>query len=894
MFAQKFMRTGCVAVAIARGVQLLAPAFMLLRFRSTLVPGVLLVVPLCGVAQPVMDTFTKEIQPMLETYCYSCHGDGESEGGVRLDGFKDEASLKDHKLWLRVLKNTRARIMPPVEEDYLADAELEKLAQFIKRQVFELDPAQPDPGRVTVRRLNRVDYRNTVRELMGVDYDTAKEFPADDTGHGFDNNGDVLTISPMLMEKYLDAAQSIVSDAVPTQPKVVAEHRVEGRQFITLRMDSPATLLADATTSAPALAAPATPFERPAPSIQGRALDLSYYTPVTVEAVHHVEHAGRYQVELDLRAVERYVDDQFDYNRCRLVFRVDGEQVMEEEFVREGDRAYRFAFERDWTPGEHRLSVEIRPQGPDRDQKRLLRLRLNGVTVRGPYAPEHWVQPANYARYFPRPVPADAEARHAYLRELLGNFAFRAYRRPVDDVTLDKLVRLAERTAAQEGGTFEAGAAQAMVAVLASPRFIFREEHTLPLEAGEVHPRVDEWSLASRLSYFLWSSMPDDELFRLAAAGQLRANLRTQVERMLADPKAMEFVRNFTGQWLQARDIATVIINPLDVFLRENPNPEFHASLERFRALNRTPPEQRTPEQRAEVERLRDIVVPVFRSPKPELTNSLRQAMQQETELTFAHVLREDRPLTELIDADYTFLNEELAKHYGIEGVRGREMRKVQLPAGSPRGGVLTQGTVLAVTSNPTRTSPVKRGVFILEKILGTPPAPPPPNIPPLENIATKEELAKMTLRETLALHASNGMCRSCHNRMDPLGLALENFNALGRWREMDSNQPVEPAGKLITGEKFATIQELKRLLANEHRADYLHNMAEKLLMYALGRGVEYYDTETLDQLVHRLDDAGARPSALIHGIIESAAFQRRRTEPASHTAAVASPLPRS
>jgi mono/diheme cytochrome c family protein len=242
-------------------------------FRSRLPLALLLPAALC--AQPAMEKFKKDIQPMLETYCYSCHGDGESEGGVTLDAFRDEDSLKDHKLWLRVLKNTRSRIMPPVEEDYLTNEELEKFAAFIKRDIFELNPAMPDPGRVTVRRLNRVDYRNTVRELMGVDYDTQKEFPADDTGHGFDNNGDVLTISPMLMEKYLDAAQAVVSGAVPTQPRVVAENRVEGRQFITLRMESPVTLLADATTSTPPPAAPATPFQRPAPAIEGRNLDLS-------------------------------------------------------------------------------------------------------------------------------------------------------------------------------------------------------------------------------------------------------------------------------------------------------------------------------------------------------------------------------------------------------------------------------------------------------------------------------------------------------------------------------------------------------------------------------------------------------------------------------------------
>jgi hypothetical protein len=264
--------------------------------------------------------------------------------------------------------------------------------------------------------------------------------------------------------------------------------------------------------------------------------------------------------------------------------------------------------------------------------------------------------------------------------------------------------------------------------------------------------------------------------------------------------------------------------------------------------------------------------------------------MQQETELTFAHVLKEDRSLLELIEADYTFLNEELAQHYGIPGVTGREMRQVQLPPDSPRGGILTQGTVLAVTSNPTRTSPVKRGVFILKAVLGTPPAPPPPNIPPLENVATKEELSKMTLRETLSLHARDSMCSSCHNRMDPLGLALENFNAMGRWREMDSKLPVEPAGKLITGEKFANVRELKHILATSHRYDYLHNMAETLLTYALGRGLDYTDVGTVDELVTRLEAANARPSALLHGIIESAPFQQRRLDPAVRTAGPGSP----
>ena len=864
-----------------------------------------------GAAEPALSDFTREIQPILQEHCYDCHGEGNRKGGITLDGFKSDAELRDHKLWLRVLKNTRSHIMPPADESVLEEADIEKLANWIKRDAFQLDPANPDPGRVTVRRLNRVEYRNTIRDLMGVKFDTLAEFPADDTGHGFDNISDVLTISPMLLEKYLDAAQTIVTGAVPTRPRVVAEQPVLGRMFATTRIESPVTLVADGgsvsnETSKPAVAAavptptddtpaPAPTFLRPAPAKEGNALDLSYYTPATVEYIQHVALDGKYQVVADLGAVEKYVDDQFDYNRCRMIFTIDGEVVVDQEFVREGEnKTYKFTFDRQWQAGEHKLAFEIRPIGPDRDQKRLLRLRLNQVVVRGPFDQRHWVQPKDYEKYFPKPVPSSAGAREKYARELLTNFATRAYRRPVDQPTVDRLVKMAQGIAAQPGGTFEAGVAQAMVAVLASPRFIFREEEVLPLRPGQANPLVDEYALASRLSYFLWSSMPDAELFRLANEGRLRANLTTQLGRMLADPKSAEFVSNFTGQWLQARDIDSVQINPFAVFLREHPDPEIEHALESFRRLNVVAEDKRTPAEQKEFEEARTIFRKSFRTPRPQLTGALRDAMQHESEMAFAYVLKEDRSLLELIDAKYTFLNEDLAKHYGIPDVTGKEMRLVQLPPDSPRGGVLTQGTVLAVTSNPTRTSPVKRGVFILNSILGTPPAPPPPNIPPLEEAASKEELAKMSLRDTLALHAKNPMCRSCHNRMDPLGLALENFNALGQWREMDMNQPVQASGELITGEKFANIQELKRVLVTSHRRDYYYCMVDKLLTYALGRGLDYTDTDTVDQLVAKLEAAGGRPSVLLQGIVESVPFQQRRAaravQTASETAAPALP----
>lgn len=837
-----------------------------------------------------MDLFKKEIQPVLDTYCYGCHGGGIAKGGVTLDEFANTKELKDHALWLRALRNVRSGIMPPAEEPQLPKEIAAKLSQWIKRDVFELDPAVPDPGRVTVRRLNRVEYRNTVRDLTGVEFDTKLNFPVDDSGHGFDNIGDVLTVSPMLLEKYLDTAQTIIAAAVPTGPTVVAEIAVPGRQFKAvatppvIKIPAVAAPVEPTAPGSPAKpAAPGPVIERPEPIVAGTALELSYYTPVVVSTTYRAPHAGDYQLVLELRGAERFVDNQFDYNQCRLTFKVDGEQVFTREFAREGGKPLAFTVDRKWTAGDHELTVEMQPVGEDRPQLRQLRLRLNAVTVRGPMAKEHWVAPKDYARFFPRAVPADLAARRTYAGEILERFATRAFRRPVDANTVKRLVALAERGFTEPGATFEAGVSQAMVAVLASPRFIFREEGMEPLRPGQVHPFVDEYALAARLSYFFWSTMPDEELFRLARERRLRAELPSQVARLLKDERANELVKNFTGQWLQARDIAGVAIDGEAVFLREHPpTRESREARATIRRIGEIPDVQRTPADVAALAEARRLRGDRARAAAPQLGGRLREAMQEETELHFAHVLKEDRPLTELIDCNYTFLNEELAKHYGIPGVTGRHMRKVMLAPDSPRGGVLTQGTVLAVTSNPTRTSPVKRGVFILEAILGTPPAPPPPDIPALEDAASPEKLRQMTLRETLALHATNPVCYSCHSRMDPLGLALENFNALGQWRTQEMNRPIESAGQLITGEKFADIRELKRILATGHRHDFYHNVSEKLLTYALGRGVDYTDTDTLDQLAAALEAAGGRPSALIRGIVESAPFQQRRRAPAA------------
>ncbi len=815
-------------------------------------------------ADPITN-FHKDIEPILTKYCSDCHADGMKKGKVAFDELgTDDALLGNHDLWLAVLKNVRAGLMPPAKKKSRPSAEeVRRLESWIKYEAFGIDPVNPDPGRVTVHRLNRAEYRNTIRDLMGIEFNTEGEFPPDDTGYGFDNIGDVLTISPMLLEKYLAAARAIVAEAVPTVPKTMPERTIPGSKF-------------RGSTNAG--------------SDSGRghknSLALSYYEAGLATNMFRAEQRGKYQVLLDLAAQEQYVEGKFDYNKCRLIFAVDGQPLLTKEYTREGGKAFHYEKELNLASGEHELTFELQPLTPAETQVRALSLRIDSVTVRGPLEEKYWVRPKNYVRFFKKEAPADGTMRRAHAKELLEDFARKAFRRPVDDLTVERLASLAESIYSLPGKTFEAGVARAMEAALASPRFIFREEKVQkPAVVSKVnvagstnHPWLDEYSLASRLSYFLWSSMPDAELFRLADAGQLRQNLGAQVKRMLADRRSQAFIENFTGQWLQARDIETVVIDSRAVLGRdEKVDPEFERRRARFRELRNKPDESLSPAEKEEMARMRAEFSKRFGALRAELTGELRRAMRQETERYFDHVIRENRPLAEFIDSDYTFLNERLAKHYGIEGVHGDELRLVKLPANSPRGGILTQGTVLAVTSNPTRTSPVKRGVFILDNILGTPPPPPPPNIPALEDSAKEVQGREPTLRETLELHRRNALCSSCHSRMDPLGLALEHFNAMGMWREKERDQPVDVTGNLITGEPFNNVRELKQILVTGHREDFYRCLTEKLLTYAIGRGLDYRDVETVDAIVKRLEHG--RFEALLMGVIESSPFQRQRAD---------------
>jgi hypothetical protein len=807
--------------------------------------------PLAVNAADSMAGFRKTVEPILTDYCLHCHNSELKKGDVAFDAEDVKAMLADKGLWLKVFKMLRAEMMPPRGKSRPSAEQIEQVANWIKYSAFGIDPHNPDPGRVTLRRLNRTEYRNTIRDLMGVDFNADAEFPNDDTGHGFDTIGDVLTISPLLLEKYIAAAKTVVAQAVPTQSWAPAEKRILGQRFVSAQSKS----------------------SRPADG----PLALSYYKAATVTYPFMAEHAGRYQVVLDLTTSETFVEGQFDYNKCRLIFKCGDRVLLTRDFSRQGRKPYHFEFEQNWSAGKQELTIEVQPLTKEQ-QVRALTLRLDAVTVRGPMDKKYGVRPANHQRFFPGTIPDDPQERRAYAFKLLEPFVSRAYRRPADRATLERLVGLAETNASKPGQTFEEGMAQAMTVVLASPRFLFREEETLS-NSTDLYPLIDEYSLASRLSYFFWSSMPDEELFRLAAQNKLRQNLSAQISRMLADKRSSEFIRNFAGQWLQARSIESANVNAFAVLSKEQPrDPKAEQARMRFRELARKPREMLTDAEKKELDQLRTTFFRGFRRFRQfALTGDLRRAMRQETELSFEHVVRNDRSLLELLDANYTFLNERLAKFYGIEGVSGEQMRKVTLPPDSPRGGILTQATFLVITSNPDRTSPVKRGLFILDNLLGTPPPPPPPDLPPLEQAAGAVKGKPPTLREMLAVHRSKALCNSCHNRMDPLGLAFENFNALGRWRDKELNQPIEAGGQLLTGESFKNVQELKRILATTRRLDFYRCMTEKMLIYALGRGLEPYDMHTVDELVAKLEAAQGRPSVLIRGILESPAFQRRR-----------------
>lgn len=758
-----------------------------------------------GLAAPQAEGYQAQIEPLLSTYCFDCHADGAHKGDFEMDDHATVGELLgDRSHWLKIWHNTRAGLMPPADKKQPSDAEREKLLSYIETQIFGLDPKNPDPGRVTIRRLNREEYRNTIKDLFGVDFDTDEAFPADDTGYGFDTIGDVLSISPLLMEKYLEAATDVVAKAVS----------VEGPKIPTLWI--PVDLFKDPKSEKAGLKY--VPFNK-SRTLLGRPW---------------VNHDGEYQVNVEF-AIKGSMEATS--HSATLRFGVGDKTLVERKLGWDNSKTLTLQTKAKLLKGRSQdLRFTIEPGEAPQPGENELVVQVSKITAYGPLDGSVKEYPSQFQNiFFDGPPPEDPADRDDYRRRILTRLATRVFRRPVDAATVERLVALARAVDEEPGKRFEHGIAHALTALLASPRFLLRAEiQSEPDNPAKVVP-VDEYALASRLSYFLWSSTPDDELMRLAGEGNLRKNLRAQVDRLLADPKSGRFTENFIGQWLEARDVETINVDARRVLgIRD--------LTQALRVFNR----------------------------------NLRGAMRQETEMLFSHVLKENLPATELLNARYTFLNEELAKWYGIPDVKGKEMRLVELPEDSPRGGLLSQGTFLIVTSNPARTSPVKRGRFVLENFLATPPPPAPPNVPALEE-SQKGKNKDLPLREILAIHREKPLCASCHERMDPIGLALENFDALGVWHDDYRGRKIEASGQLITGETFADARELAEILASKRFHDFHRALAEKLLTYAIGRGVEIFDAPTIDDIVGRMEGHGSALREVIYGVIESAPFQKRR-----------------
>jgi mono/diheme cytochrome c family protein len=727
---------------------------------------------------PAAVSYERDIKPILVRHCYECHGEGGSRGDVTLDGHATlELLRQDTKLWDRVVDNVRSDLMPPPKQPRLSADERSKLVNWVRHDVQGVDCRAPDPGRVTVRRLNRREYNHSIQDLFGIDIEPSEDFPADDTGYGFDNIGDVLSMSPLLMEKYFAAADRVVSRVVASKPSV--PRRVLGRDDVRVVSDS-------------------------AEGVNIREVRL------------RTSRAGMHRIHITLSL--------FSFNpfkgSLKVTASVDGRSLLNKRLVA-GNRNYKYTMDVPFGVGEHVLLLTVDSTGAS--SLRNLRVIPEELALEGPLGTTEW--PAAHRRvFFKDEVPKAPDARQAYARDILERAATSAFRRPVDGKTLDGLVALASG-AEKSTGRFEGGIAHALQAILVSPRFLFRIEGQTAPDDPRVVQALDQHNLAIRLSSLLWQGPPDAELRSLAAAGKLTGELPKQAKRMLADRRSERFFSGFVGQWLRSNDIESIPFNG-----------------GRFGALN--PP--------------------------------LRAHMRAETETFLSYIMREDRDMMETITASYTFLNEALANHYGIMGVEGARLRRVELPKDDIRGGVLTQGTFLAVTSNPSRTSPVKRGLFVLDNLLGAPPPPPPAMIPNLEDAAAKDGKKPKTVREQLAIHRENPACASCHERMDPLGLAFENFDAIGRWRDIEDGKPIEAAGKLSTGETFTSVRDLRQVIGRR-REPFYRNVVGKFFTFALGRGLEPADDCAVEAITARMMAGGGKFSTMLNGLLESAAFRQRR-----------------
>jgi len=749
---------------------------------------------------PSPEEFRAATQALFAETCSECHNATDADGGIDVAEYASIESLSVRREgWGNILDKLRSGEMPPSGVARRQDR-IDALIRFLDAELERVDRnAKPDPGRVTLRRLNRSEYTNTIRDLLSVSFRADESFPADDSGEGFDNIGDVLTVSPVLMEKYLAAAEQIAERALGTAvlPKPIqVEYRYETN-------------------------------------------NLRRVDPSNVETKHHVDHDADYEFAIGMPGQRPegskpvtlgvWVDGEL-VHQAKVPTTKDPKVVAFNSYVEERFRTF-------LTAGDHSLRAGfirddfVKTLPAESLYERKLNKYVAMVTAVGPFASARPL--ASRQRLLScDPNQADPGARAACVERILASVARRAYRRPVSDAEVGQLKAFVSM-AMSDGRSVEQGLALALQAMLVSPHFLFHVERDKTSDPSAVHP-ITDLELASRLSYFLWSSMPDDELLKEASAGRLGQPgvLDAQMRRMLRDPRSSALGQNFAGQWLETRNLDSI-----------TPDPE------------------------------------KFPSWRPEL----REAMKRETQLFFDAMLQGDRPLGEFLDARYTFLNETLAEHYGIPGVKGAEFRRVTLGT-KERGGVLGHASVLAVSSYPTRTSVSVRGKYVLQNLLGAAPPPPPPDVPSLDE---GDVASSASLREQMEKHRSNAVCASCHARMDPLGFGLENYDAIGRWRTDDGGAPVDASGVLPSGQTFTNPAELRRVLKGM-QPDFTRCLTEKMLTYALGRGLEPYDKPTVRAITQKVAGSRGGLQVMVREIVRSLPFRSRRAE-GGKTAAVGS-----
>ncbi len=753
-------------------------------------------------------SFMKDVRPLLDTYCFTCHSPEKKKGDLDLSAIASEDAAKHAiKLWRGVIEQLHSHDMPPDTAKKQPSAEeRDRLIAAIKG--IKRYDGPPDPGRVTIRRLNRTEYDYTIRDLLGLDLRTARSsFPSDDVGEGFDNIGDVLSLQPLLLEKYLDAATTILDQAIVAPPVNIVltasqlpavvdgkalppESRVGTREF---------TAVGEVALSV------AIPF------------DGKFNLKFTAGA----DQAGKDPALLVIKVDDQQVTD-FRITASRKAPTAHGVPLT----LGKGIRRISLHFTNPFTDPDAKAEPVKKPAGgkPDKNgtgQPGVRTLIIGQVELTTPKGGND--KPVDNPRIFVA-QPGDGLKPHDAAQRIVDNFASLAFRRPAAKERIEHFLTIFDRAQAQ-GETFEESIAYTLKAVLVSPAFLFRIEQdrtaTLPNNA---YP-LDDYELASRLSYFLWSTMPDAELLEQARQGRLHdpAALESQARRMLKDPKSHALCETFGEQWLTLRLLESIQPDPMKF---------------------------------------------------PEYGKGLRQAMYDEAMMYFEYIMREDRSIVEFIDSDYTFLNERLAKHYGIANVMGPNLRRVQLPDHT-RGGVLTMASVLTVTSQPGRTSPVKRGKWVLEQIIGEPPPPPPAAVPPLAEQGASGT-AGLSVRQLMERHRKDPICASCHTKMDAIGFGFENFDAIGRWRRDDNGAALDTAGTLPGGITFKGPIELKAAFL-ARKDDFTRSLSEKLLTFALGRGLKEIDDGAVERIAQAAIADQYRFTTLVAKIVTSYPFMNRR-----------------